>query len=186
MTRAVFLDRDGVINEDTGYPHKLEDLVILPGVYEALQKLQKLGFRLFIISNQSGIGRGYYSFEDFERFNNEIIDRLEEFSIKIEETYICPHHPDDKCECRKPAIGNLKKAESDYDISLPDSYVIGDKQSDIDLGKKAGCYTVYITSNRKDHKPKGADCIANNILNAANWIESAEKRKNNPHHADSF
>lgn len=177
MIKAVFLDRDGVINEDVGYPHKLEELTILPGVYEALQKLQKLGFLLFIISNQSGIGRGYFRIEDFERFNNEIIRRLQENGVMIEKTYICPHHPDDNCECRKPAIGNIKKAEAEYSISLPDSYVIGDRQSDIDLGKKAGCHAVFIV-NEKHGECTGADSIAANIQSAADWIEHAEKQKN--------
>jgi histidinol-phosphate phosphatase family protein len=180
MTRAVFLDRDGVINEDTGYPHKAEDLVILPGVPEALQRLRKMGFLLFFVTNQSGIGRGYYSLADFECFNAEIIECLEKQRVTIQETYLCPHRPDEACACRKPGIANLKKAEQDYAVSLPESYVIGDRQSDIDLGRNAGCYSIYVIGEPEpaDVQVTGADYVADNILKAVDWIADVEQEKN--------
>jgi len=188
MPRAVFLDRDGVINEDTGFPHKIEDLCLLPGVIEALQQLQCMGFLLFFVTNQSGIGRGYYSVADFNRFNNEIIQRLAKHGIRIEKTYFCPHHPEDKCECRKPGIVNLKKAEAAYGVSLSDSYVIGDRQNDIDLARGAGCRAVgVLTGDSNRNGPvTDADHVAENILEAVKWIEHVEQKKSDdPRQADA-
>src|SRR3989338_7826768 len=100
MNKAVILDRDGVLNKDPGYVHKIEDFGLYPDVMAALKLLK--GFNLFIITNQSGIGRGFYTEEDFHKFNDHLISKLTKEGIEIKETFYCPHHPDEECSCRKP------------------------------------------------------------------------------------
>lgn len=148
--KAIFLDRDGVINEDSGYVYKIEDFKILPGVIDGLKRLRD--FSLFIVTNQSGIGRGYYSVDDFHKFNNHLLDELNRHEIMIEKTYFCPHHPDVMCDCRKPNVKSVMDAVKNYDIDLSKSWVVGDHVSDIELGKNAGCKTVYLlTGHGKKH-----------------------------------
>lgn len=144
--RAIFLDRDGVINLDTGYASKIEDFIFLDEVINSLKKFQEIGFKLFIVTNQSGIGRGYYSIEDFKKLTEYMLEVFKKENISIIEVYFCPHHPDDKCKCRKPGIFFLKQAEKDHDIDLTNSWVIGDKLTDIKMGEKAGCKTLLIKS----------------------------------------
>src|SRR3989338_1410999 len=98
--KAVFLDRDNVIIEDNGFVHKTEDFELLPNAIEGLKLLKK--YSMFIVTNQSGIGRGYFTMKDFEKFNNHLSQQLKKNNIKIKKTYICPHKPEDNCDCRKP------------------------------------------------------------------------------------
>jgi len=148
--KAIFLDRDGVLNEDSGYVYKIEDLNILPGVFDGLKRLRD--FRFFIVTNQSGIGRGYYTVDDFHKFNNHLRDELKRHAIKIEKTYFCPHPPDVMCDCRKPNVKWVMDAAKNFDIDLSKSWVVGDHASDIQLGKNAGCKTVYLlTGHGKKH-----------------------------------
>ena len=100
--KAVFVDRDGVITEDIGYVHKIEDFKLVPNAIEGLKLLKD--YKLFIITNQSGIGRCYYKIEDFLNYNKRVLKELQKHIIKIEKTYYCPHKPEDNCECRKPKI----------------------------------------------------------------------------------
>jgi len=151
MEVAIFLDRDGTINEDIGYEFKLEKLKILPGVIEGLKLLKKY-YELFIITNQAGIGYGYYDVQTFKRFNSAIVEHLKKNDIKIQKTYYCPHSPNDNCDCRKPKIKFIKEAETEFDIDIQGSWVIGDHPSDILLGINAGCKTVYVlTGHGNDH-----------------------------------
>ncbi|GJQ57835.1 MAG: HAD family hydrolase [Candidatus Scalindua sp. AMX11] len=172
MTGAIFLDRDGTINKDSGYVHKPEDLLILPGVIEGLQLLNR--YKLFIITNQSGIGREYFTTEKFLIFNNLLVRKLNENNIIIENTYYCPHVPDADCECRKPKIKHLKEAEKTYKIDLTRSYVIGDRESDMEMGRRGGCKTMLVLSGhiKKLHnnfsvKP---DIIVNDLYEGAKII----------------
>lgn len=177
MKKAIFLDRDGVINYDPGYVHKIEDFKLLPYVTKALSMLK--GFELFIVTNQSGIGRGYYTKKDFLLFNDHLIKVLESEGIKIKKTYYCPHKPSDKCDCRKPSIKFLKLAEKEFNINLSESFVIGDHPHDIVMGKNAGCKAIYIlTGHGEKHineltiKP---DFIAKNLVEAAKYILGVKK-----------
>jgi D-glycero-D-manno-heptose 1,7-bisphosphate phosphatase len=149
-SKAVFLDRDGVINKDKGYVYKIKDFKFIPGIFEFLRLLQSKGFKLFVITNQSGIGRKYYTTKDFNKLNKYMLDKLKEESIIIEKVYFCPHKPENNCKCRKPSIFFIKEAEGDYNLNLRNSWVIGDKASDIEMGKKAGCWTLLIDSNYKN------------------------------------
>lgn len=174
MNKAIFLDRDGTVNADSGYVHKIEDFAFLPGAVEGLKLLKKKGFKLFFITNQSGIGRGYYKEEDFHKFNNHVLNELKKVGIKIEKTHFCPHHPDEICECRKPNPKIIKDVAKEFDIDLEKSFVVGDHPSDIELGKNAKVKTAYVLTGHGDkHMEKlkeKPDFIADNLLKAAEWI----------------
>jgi histidinol-phosphate phosphatase family protein len=111
VKRYVLLDRDGTLIRDVGYPHRLEDYELLDGVAPALRRLVDAGYRLAIVTNQSGIGRGYFGYSDFERFHARLLADLSAAGVSIDATFLCPHTPDDHCECRKPAPGLLWRAE---------------------------------------------------------------------------
>jgi D-glycero-D-manno-heptose 1,7-bisphosphate phosphatase len=139
VSRFVFLDRDGTLVRDTGYPHRDEDYELLPGVTEALRRLQQRGFRLVIVTNQSGIGRGLFRETDFERFQARLLADLARAGVTIERTYHCPHRPDEGCACRKPAPGMLWRARDELGADLAASWVIGDGAVDVELAARAGC-----------------------------------------------
>ena len=171
MNRAVFLDRDGTLNEDEGYVYKTNHLKILDNVIKGLKLLKD--FKLFIITNQSGIGRKYYTEKDFLKFNNRLISELLKNKIKIEKTYYCPHHPDKSCNCRKPKTKHIEDAKKEFNIDITKSFVIGDHPHDIEMGKKAGCKTIYLlTGHGEKHRMelKEADLIAHDMYEAAKWV----------------
>lgn len=149
--KAIILDRDGTINVDPGYVYKIEDYGLLTGVIEGLNKV-KDEFLFFIITNQSGIGYGYYTMDDFQKFNDYLVNDLKENGIRIEKTYVCPHSPNDLCDCRKPKIKFIKEIERNYEIDIKRSWMIGDHPSDIQLGINAKCRTIYLlTGHGKKH-----------------------------------
>lgn len=146
MNKAIFLDRDGTINVEKNYLFKIEDFELLPGVVEALKKFQQAGFLLIIITNQSGIGRGYYTEADFQNLNSWMIDMLKKQGVFITDVYFCPHLPDaqiekyrKECNCRKPKLGMYEQAIYDHNISLENSYAIGDKIRDCAICKQTIC-----------------------------------------------
>lgn len=143
MKKAVFLDRDGVINVDKGYVSKIEDFCWCDGVFEALLELMKLGYALFIVTNQSGIGRKYYTLEDFERLNSYMLDEFYKKGIEIKKVYFCPHAPEQNCTCRKPSPQMILRAASEFNVDLKNSILIGDKESDIEAGKAAKVGHLY-------------------------------------------
>ena len=167
MAVAAFLDRDGVINVDHGYVCRWEDFEFLPGVPEALRSLGDAGYQLIVISNQSGIGRGFYSEADLEELNLRIAHHLQEqWAIEMTGFYHCPHHPTDaladyltRCECRKPAPGMILRAAEEHNIDLAGSLLVGDKLSDIEAGKAAGVGRLFYVSTATDMEPV-ADCVA--------------------------
>lgn len=138
MTKAIFLDRDGVINVDKAYVSKIEDFEFCEGVFEALIHFQTLGYLLIIVTNQSGIGRGYYSEEDFQKLTAWMQKELLHVKIKIDAIYHCPHAPILNCSCRKPKSGMLLQAIEDFNIDVKSSWMIGDKQTDIEAALGAG------------------------------------------------
>jgi D-glycero-D-manno-heptose 1,7-bisphosphate phosphatase len=146
---GIFLDRDGVINETPGlgnYVYKIKDFKILPGVFDALKLFQLKGYKLFIITNQSGIGKGIYTKEEFLKVNKYMLNIFKEQRINIEKVYFCPHKPEENCECRKPKTKFINQAVKDFNLDLNQSWVIGDMISDIQMGKNAGCNTILIDS----------------------------------------
>lgn len=141
---AIFLDRDGVINKDKNYVHKMDDFDLEGGALEGLRNININDYSIFIITNQSGIGRGLYTEKEFINFTSDTHKFLKNNGINIEKTYYCPHLSEDKCPCRKPEIGLLLMAEKEYGIDLANSYFVGDKTSDILAGKKSGCKTILV------------------------------------------
>ena len=139
MSRFVFLDRDGTLVRDTGYPHRDADYALLPGVPAALRRLRDAGFRLAIVTNQSGIGRGLFGETDFERFQARLLADLAAERVQIERTYHCPHRPDEGCTCRKPSPGLLWRARDELGADLAASWVVGDGPGDVELAARAGC-----------------------------------------------
>ena len=149
MNKAVLLDRDGVINrERNDYTFRIKDFEILPDVFEALNLLQKAGYLLIIISNQSGIGRGLFKIEDTEKMHGYLLEKLRENGIRIEEIYYCVHHPETgSCLCRKPDSLNVEKALARFNIDPAASFFIGDKERDVLAGEKVGVKGILIESN---------------------------------------
>jgi len=143
--KAVFLDRDGVINEDFGYVGKIEDFKFKEGIFELLKLLQSLGFTLFVVTNQSGIARGYYTQKDFHTLTEWMKEKFKKEGIEIKDVRFCPHHPDitGECECRKPKPGMILDLADKYNIDLNNSIMIGDSDRDIESAKRAGIEKTY-------------------------------------------
>lgn len=147
MYKAIFLDRDGTINVDKNYLYRQEDFEFLPGVIEALKKLKEAGYLLIIITNQSGIARGFYTEADFQKLNAWMKQKLENAGAGIDAVYYCPHHPNAQieeyridCSCRKPKTGLFDQATKDFDIDLDVSYAIGDRLRDCSICMETNCH----------------------------------------------
>ena len=139
MNKAVFLDRDGVINKEIGYVFRVEDFVITDDIIPSLKKLQMAGFIFVVITNQSGIAKELYTHEDVAKIHSHMLNILKENGISIAEIYYCCHHPDvEPCICRKPDSGMVEKAIARFNIDVSKSFFIGDKERDIQAAEKAG------------------------------------------------
>src|SRR5205823_1524386 len=138
INHAVFLDRDGTIIEERDYLHRVEDVVILPGTGSALRKLQLAGFQLFIVSNQSGVGRGYFTIKEVERVNAHLLAELARENVQVKKVYVAPEAPGAPSRGRKPSPQFLFDARDEFGIDLSHSYIIGDKQIDLECGWNAG------------------------------------------------
>jgi len=168
MNKAVFLDRDGTIARDVHYCRRVEDFELLPTVPQAIRLLNENGFKVVVVTNQSGIARGYFTEETLTQIHQKMKDELAKHHAWVDATYYCPHHPDDGCDCRKPKTALFHEAANELDIDLSRSYVVGDMQMDIDAGKALGCKTVLVTTGPQ---PPTAmpDYTAQNLLDAARW-----------------
>jgi D,D-heptose 1,7-bisphosphate phosphatase len=138
MQKALFLDRDGVINEDLGYVYEARNFKFCEGIFEALANFSARGYKLIVITNQSGIGRGYYTARQFEILNEFMLGEFRKRGVTIDEVYFCPHAPEDNCECRKPRPKMILEAARKFSVDLERSIMIGDKQSDMDAAIAAG------------------------------------------------
>lgn len=170
--RAVFLDRDGTIN--AGIPKyervdSVDKVELLPSVIEGLAVLATLDYSFFFVTNQAGLAEGIISQADFDEINNEVLKQIGPSVIKITETYICPHREDENCECRKPKPKMLIDAAAKYDIDLSQSWMIGDRITDIDTGINAGVKTILVQTGSILEAPN-ADFIAVDLLQAAKYI----------------
>ena len=147
--RFVFLDRDGVINEDRcDYIGSWEEFAFLPKAKEGLALLNEAGYGVVIISNQAGIGKGKVSRINVVDINRRMVGEIEETGGKIHGVYICPHRPDEDCRCRKPQTGMLKEAVKKFNIDVKESFFVGDSPSDIEAGRRLGCRTILIESEK--------------------------------------
>ena len=148
MKKAIFLDRDGIINVDHSYVYRQEDFEFCEGIFETLQHFLSLGYQLFIVTNQSGIGRGYYTKDDFEKLISWMLSQFCSENIKITKMYHCPHSPSEGCECRKPKTAMFKRAKKEFNIDMKNSWMIGDKPSDIQAGFNANIpNTIFVNSS---------------------------------------
>ena len=182
MNRAVFLDRDGVITQDPPhYAHKLSQLKLISRSADAIRLLNENGFVIFVVSNQAGIAYGYYQEEDALLFNQAMKEKLEKDGAYIDVIYYCPHHPEAKieryrvdCNCRKPKPGMLKRAEKELNIDLKQSFMVGDKMSDIEAGKRAGCETIMVKTGHGmgelENNEIECDHVANDLYDAVEYI----------------
>jgi D-glycero-D-manno-heptose 1,7-bisphosphate phosphatase len=160
-----FLDRDGTLVVDSGYPHRPADYELIPRAVEGARRLSDAGWRLAIVTNQSGIGRSLFTEDDFQRFQNRLLSDLARAGVPIAATLMCPHTPDAGCDCRKPAPGLLVRAQRELQALLQESIVIGDKASDFEAGRNAGCLGgVRIGENEK----------ARDLLAAADLVASGQ------------
>jgi D-glycero-D-manno-heptose 1,7-bisphosphate phosphatase len=155
--KVAFLDRDGVINRDSGYIGRVEDFVLLPGVAAALKLLRDAGYSLVVVTNQSGIGRGFYTENDYQRVTTHMRALLAAEGIEFEAVLHCPHAPAEHCSCRKPMPGLLIKGAADANAALKASILFGDKDSDIAAGRAAGVSQCFLVGAAEDVGWRGAD-----------------------------
>ena len=164
LNKTIFLDRDGVINKDVNYLHKIKECEFIDGIFEACIYFQNIGFKIVIITNQSGIARGYFNENDYQILTNWITLQFNKKSIKLLEIFHCPHGPDSKCSCRKPRPGMLLEAQHKYRINMTNSWLIGDREDDILAANNAGINNTILV--RSGHK------INEGISNAKHILDS--------------
>lgn len=177
MRKVIFLDRDGTINVEKSYLYKWEDFEFEKNAIEGLKELKNLGYEFIVVTNQSGIGRGYYTEEDLVALNNQMTEKLKEFGIEILECFYCPHHPEKgigkykvDCNCRKPNPGMLLEGIKKYDVDIENSFMIGDKKGDLEAGKKAGLKSILVLTGygkKIEEEVKGNYLIAKDLLEVA-------------------
>ncbi len=179
MNRAVFLDRDGTIIEDKDYLHRPEEVVIYPTAAAALEGLQKAGFKLFLVSNQSGVGRGYFPLADVERVNEHLLREFGRQGVRFEKVYIAPEAPEMPSRGRKPSPQFLFDARDEFGLDLARSYMVGDRLSDLECGWNAGvkqCVLVRTGYGAETERNSAAELrsakVVDDIGEAAEWIIS--------------
>ena len=172
--KAVFLDRDGTIARDVHYCCRPDDLVLLPTAPNAVKLLNDTGFTVIVVTNQSALARGYLTEATLGLIHHQMKDEFDLFGAKVDGIYYCPHHPDERCGCRKPQTGLFRRAAEEMGIDIADSVVVGDTQMDIGAGKALNCPTVLVTTG-----PTGGrdvtdrpDFTADSLMEAAQWIIS--------------
>jgi len=190
MKKAVFLDRDGTINEEMGYINHISRFNIFDFVPDAIKILNECGFLIFVVTNQSGMARGYFDEKLLHAVHAALISEVEKKKATIEKIYFCPHHPGEgnqkyriDCNCRKPKPGMIKMAQEEFNIDLKKSYIIGDRYKDVQFGKKLGLKTILVLTGyglgeytyQKNYWPEQPDNVCNNLLEAANLIKSFQK-----------
>lgn len=155
--KTVFLDRDGVINKDNGYVFEIDNFEFIDGVFDSFRYLQKKGYNLIIVTNQSGIGRGRYTLEDFNILNNWMLQEFQKKGVTNIDVFFCPHKPEDNCKCRKPNTGMFEAASLKYKIDNNFSWMIGDKDIDIEAALNFGIKnTILVKSIHKAENSKNS------------------------------
>ena len=171
--KTIFLDRDGVINKEKNYLYKIEDFEFINGVFQACLHLNNLGYKIIIVTNQSGISRGYYSIQDLEKLNDWILSEFKKNHVDILDVFYCPHIPSDKCKCRKPKPGMFFSAKDKHNINMKKSWVIGDSERDITAASLAGITNSIIV--RSGHKIDEKNSQAKFHLNSIKDIKDVIK-----------
>ena len=172
--KTVFLDRDGVINKEVGYLHKIQDFEFIDGVFKACLYFQSLDYQIIVVTNQSGIGRGYYDEDDFHIINNWMLGQFKNKGIEILDVFFCPHDPESNCDCRKPKPGMLNQANEKHNIDMEKSWMIGDKEADVAAANSAGIKnTILVKSGHTiDEENSNARFILGSIDKAKEIIKS--------------
>ena len=160
--KAIFLDRDGVINKEKNYLYKKEDFEFIDGVFDACRYFQKNDYQLIVVTNQSGIARGYYREEDFHQLTKWMLKQFKCQDIEILDVFFCPHGPESTCNCRKPKPGMLLEAKEKYNIIMKNSWMIGDKEADVGAANAAGIENTILV--RTGHEIDEASSNAKFIL----------------------
>jgi D-glycero-D-manno-heptose 1,7-bisphosphate phosphatase len=185
MNRAVFFDRDGTVIEEVGYLNDLKQLRLIPGAAVAIRRLNEAEFKVVVVTNQSGVARGYFT-EAFVRETHGLLEKMLGIEgARLDGVYYCPHHPKAgsspytaACDCRKPGTGMLEQAARELGIDIRASFVVGDKWSDVELGQRAGAHAVLVRTGYAPDDPGNVrpehlgdpDFIAETITEAADWI----------------
>ena len=181
MERAVFLDRDGTIIEHIDYVYDCSQVKFIPRASEAIRLLNESGFKVIIITNQPGVARGYFTEETVREINKYIQECLAKQGARIDEAYYCPHHTEGiieeyvkECDCRKPKPGMIERAVREVGIDLECSFVIGDRNIDVEAGDRAGCKTILLTGkdplNNEEEIAPIADYVAPDLYEAVEWL----------------
>jgi len=181
--RAVFLDRDGTVVRDVHHLRSIDQLRLLPGVADAIRRLNEAGLAVVVATNQSGIARGLLTEQELAALHDALLERLRRRRARLDAIYYCPHHPEigtapyrRRCRCRKPAPGLLLRAAKDLDLDLGASVVVGDSARDMEAGARAGCRAVLVrTGRRAEPAPSPAgewapDYVADNLSEAVTWL----------------
>jgi len=189
MNRAVFLDRDGTVNEEVGYLRSLDLLKLIPGAAAAIGRLNRAGYKVVLVTNQSGVARGYFPESLVDAAHDLLAGMLKQEGAFFDGVYYCPHHPtagNSKhtvvCDCRKPATGLIDRAAKDLDVDLARSFMVGDKWSDVELGHRAGTRSILVRSgfapddpgNRRPSHVDDPDFTAHDLAEAVDWIIGQE------------
>ncbi len=148
FNKALFLDRDGVLIDYVPYLSQPEQVKLPDSAGDALKQWQNAGYLLIIITNQAGVGRGYYSLQDVEKVHSYIHQQYNRFGVSFDDIFVCPHHPDDKCSCRKPSPEMLIKAAKKHHIALSQSFFVGDAPSDLEAAIRANCEPILVLTGR--------------------------------------
>jgi D-glycero-D-manno-heptose 1,7-bisphosphate phosphatase len=173
---TIFLDRDGVINIEKNYLYKVEDFEFCNNVIESCKEFNKLGYQIIIVTNQSGIGRKYYTDEDFQNLTKYMLNEFKKNSIDILDVFYCPHTPGDNCNCRKPKIGMFEQAIKKYTIDLENSIMIGDKNSDMVFAKNSGIKKkILVKTGHKIDNIENADYICEDLKDVVYKIKEEIK-----------
>jgi len=190
MNKAVFLDRDGTINEEMGYINHLSRFKMFDFAPEAIRLLNESGFKVFVVTNQSGVARGYFDEKLVKKIHQNLIEKIKKAGAHIDEIYYCPHHPQEgqgpyriDCECRKPKTGMIQKAKEAFNLDMSQSFMIGDRYKDVEFGRKAGMKTIMVLTGygkgeytyQKEQWPQMPDHICEDLLDAARWIKAQVK-----------
>jgi D-glycero-D-manno-heptose 1,7-bisphosphate phosphatase len=161
---AIFMDRDGTIIEDLDYPRDPAKVKLLPRAGESLAVLKDAGYALAIISNQSGVGRGLITADDVAKVNERTVELLRDYGVELDAVRYCLHAPDEGCDCRKPSPKMLLEAAGSLGVSIADSFMVGDKDDDVETGRRAGCKTVFLAGG------KGTGSSADHVVSS--WDEA--------------
>ncbi len=180
--KAIFVDRDGTINRDVHYLDNPDKFTMYPGVGKGIKTLKKKGYKIIVITNQSGIGRGYFTEHQLMSIHERMTEEFQQFDVILDGIYYCPHHPEDKCKCRKPQTGLFEQAITEHNIDVQKSFMIGDKILDIEAGKKTGTKTILIPEphvrdeclSKEITWEYSPDYIADDFCNAVVWILNLE------------